>query len=49
MVGETPVRMDDECPDLVPLCANCHVMTDGKRTTMASIDELKSLVEEEAS
>ena len=31
--------------DLVPLCANCHVMAHRRRDTVTSIEELKALIE----
>ncbi len=31
--------------DLVPLCANCHVMAHRKKSTVTSVDELKALIE----
>jgi 5-methylcytosine-specific restriction endonuclease McrA len=31
--------------DLVPLCANCHVMAHKRRDSVTSIDELKALIE----
>jgi predicted HNH restriction endonuclease len=34
--------------DLVPLCANCHVMAHRRRTTVTSIEELRALIEEAA-
>jgi 5-methylcytosine-specific restriction endonuclease McrA len=36
----------DPATDLVPLCANCHVMAHRRRTTVTSIEELKALIEE---
>jgi 5-methylcytosine-specific restriction endonuclease McrA len=39
----------DPATDLVPLCANCHVMAHRRRTTVTSIDELKALIAEAAS
>lgn len=38
----------DPTTDLVPLCANCHVMAHRRRTTTTSIEELKALMEEAA-
>jgi 5-methylcytosine-specific restriction protein A len=35
----------DPAKDLVPLCANCHRMAHRRRTTVTSIDELKTLIE----
>ena len=32
--------------DLVPLCANCHVMAHRRRTTVTSVEELKALIEQ---
>ncbi len=32
--------------DLVPLCANCHVMAHRRRDTVTSIEELKVLIEQ---
>ncbi len=39
----------DPATDLVPLCANCHAMAHRRRTTVTSIEELKTLIEEAAS
>ncbi len=35
----------DPVTDLVPLCANCHVMAHRRKDTVASVDELKALIE----
>jgi predicted HNH restriction endonuclease len=35
--------------DLVPLCANCHVMAHRRRTIVTSIEELKALIEQASS
>ena len=35
--------------DLVPLCANCHVMAHRRRTTVTSIEELRAMINEAAS
>ncbi len=37
-------KVDPET-DLVPLCANCHVMAHRKKDTVTSVDELKALIE----
>lgn len=35
----------DPVTDLVPLCANCHVMAHRRRDSVTSVDELKALIE----
>lgn len=39
----------DPATDLIPLCANCHVMARRKRTTVTSIEEPKALIDKAAS
>jgi len=36
----------DPATDLVPLCANCHVMAHRRRTTVTPIEELRAVIEE---
>jgi hypothetical protein len=38
----------DPATDLVPLCANCHVMAHWRRTTVTPIEELRALIEKAA-
>jgi 5-methylcytosine-specific restriction enzyme A len=32
--------------DLIPLCANCHVMAHRKKNAVTSVEDLKALIEE---
>ena len=35
----------DPVTDLVPLCANCHAMAHKKKSTVTTVEELKTLIE----
>lgn len=45
LLSEHQGKVDPET-DMVPLCANCHVMAHRRRATVTSIKELKTLIEQ---